>query len=339
MMKLPLRYSASISLLLVWSFSFAVEDAPFSALVLDNGQLRVVLDVPDLQNGRYQGVRFDPAGQIRSARYQGLEFYGPWKELLPDGTFRDGLGPSEEFSMDEPLGYEAAGIGDEFVKIAVGVLRRTDEKDYVFYKSYPVVDRGSWTNRHGALWTESEHVLVSELGWAYRYTKRVELDPHAPRMTISRRLQNTGSRTIDTDHYVHNFVVLGDRIPDQHIEMETAFSITPTHVLNETAIFDGNRIRFDAPMRSGGHWENLVLLTGDHRTLPASYNYGLWRDRLTGAQLEFRGSEPIWKFVFYGVNQSLSLEPFIRVLVEPGQSMEWSTIYTFSKSEPQISKP
>ncbi|MCC5833991.1 MAG: hypothetical protein JJU20_04585 [Opitutales bacterium] len=306
----------------------------FPTAVLDNGALRIVVDIPDNEKGRYQGLRFDRSGQIMSARYRDYEFFGPWKALADGETvFRDGVGPSEEFSMYDPLGYDKAGPGEEFVKIAVGVLERVDDDSYQFYEQYPVVKLGDWETRQGDLWVESAQHLAADSGWGYRYLKRVEIHPEFPVMTITRVLENSGEHTIDTDHYAHNFFIPDGRIPDQDVILETAFYVDPPSVLNETVHLKGHRLFFTEPMLPGGHYANLVHMTGEDRILPAGYNFGLRRDERQGMQLQFQGSHPIHRYVFYGTNNSLSLEPFVKIHLQPGETMRWSTVYYFSATQ------
>lgn len=316
-------------------FSDTSAEVGYPAAVLDNGELRVVVDIPDAENGRYRGLRFDWSGQVLSARYRDYEFFGPWKELADGETvFRDGAGPSEEFSMYDPPGFEEAEQGEEFIKIGVGVLKRMNDNPYLFYARYPVVKFGDWQTRQGDLWVESEQHLSAESGWGYRYLKRVEIHPQFPVMTITRVLENTGQHPMDTDHYTHNFFIPDGRVPDRDVVIETAFDIDPPSVLNETVHFEGHRLFFTEPMKSGGHYANLVDMTGEQdRVLPAGFNFGLWRDQKRGVQLQFQGSHPVHRYVFYGVDNSLSLEPFVKIKLEPGETMRWSTVYYFSATD------
>jgi hypothetical protein len=305
----------------------------YPSAVLDNGEVRLVVDIPDTENGRYRGIRFDWSGQILSARYRGHEVFGPWKKHPADaGLFADGAGPSEEFSMYDPLGYAEAAPGETFVKIGVGVLRRRDAEDYLFHAPYPVVQLGGWESRRGDLWVESRQRMATEDGWGYDYAKRVELHPHFAVLTITRTLHNTGSRTIDTDHYSHNFFTTGERIPGAEVELQTAFNVPPTTV-NDSVHFDGFRIFFTEPLKTGGHYANLVEMTGAEGALPAGFNFGRWRDKERGIELQFHGSHPVHRYVFYGVYNSLSLEPFVKVVLEPGERMQWCTVYRFAALE------
>ena len=51
---------------------------------------------------------------------------------------------------------------------------------------------------------------MGERGWAYNYKKRIELDGAG--FAIGHRLENTGEKTIDINHYNHNFTSI-DGVP------------------------------------------------------------------------------------------------------------------------------
>lgn len=54
----------------------------------------------------------------------------------------------------------------------------------------------------------------------------------------------------------------------------------------------------------------------------------------TGAAVEFKGDAPITRMVFRAVDRAASPEPFIRILLSPGQTQEWSSHYRFSVATP-----
>ena len=58
------------------------------------------------------------------------------------------------------------------------------------------------------------------------------------------------------------------------------------------------------------------------------------RNLRTGAAVEFKGDAPITRMVFWPVERAASPEPFIRILLSPGQTKEWSGHYRFSVATP-----
>ena len=124
---------------------------------ISNGQLRARLYLPDAQRGFYRSTRFDWSGVIGSLEYKGHQFYSPWftktDASVRDFIYKDAdiitsaqssmVGPAEEFSR--PQGYTSAKPGGTFVKIGVGVLRKSDDSAYSGYSNYELVDAGTWT--------------------------------------------------------------------------------------------------------------------------------------------------------------------------------------------------
>ena len=78
---------------------------------------------------------------IASLIYKGHEYFGQWFEHY-DPYLNDAImGPVEEFrGSDGALGYNEAKPGGYFVKIGVGVLRKTDDSKYNFEGVYQLVN-------------------------------------------------------------------------------------------------------------------------------------------------------------------------------------------------------
>ena len=68
-------------------------------------------------------------------------------EDIVAGPCSSTMGPADEF---QPLGYDAAKPGGTFVKIGVGMLKRTDGKAYDAYRLYPIADHGKWSVKRTA---------------------------------------------------------------------------------------------------------------------------------------------------------------------------------------------
>src|SRR5438067_2449540 len=91
--------------------------------------------------------------------------------------------------------------------LASSTVAAPDAQPYQFFRAYPMVRAGTWRVRHGRDWIEFTQELAAD-GWGYRYVKRLSLADHG--FIIARRLQNTGSRPLVTDHYGHNFTIIDD---------------------------------------------------------------------------------------------------------------------------------
>ncbi len=176
---------------------------------ISNGPVQAVLYLPDAKNGYYRASRFDWSGVIPCLAYKGHTYFGVWFSHY-DPMIADAItGPVEEFrSTDGALDYDQAKPGGLFVKIGVGVLRKADDSPYKFMYTYPLVDGGKWTVHAGHRQVSFRQQLHSPIGIAYDYEKTVSLDPHEPVLTLQHSLKNTGTKTIDTEVYDHDFFML-----------------------------------------------------------------------------------------------------------------------------------
>ncbi len=147
---------ASILVLSLFLASTLGRAADYPQATITNGQVTAKMYLPDAKNGYYRSTRFDWSGAIYSLQYKGHDYYGPWFDSVDpkvinwvnrDGEIVDGPcgaleGPVDEFQT--PLGWDEAKPGGTFIKIGVGVLRKTGEK-YNRYFPYDVVNPGKWT--------------------------------------------------------------------------------------------------------------------------------------------------------------------------------------------------
>ena len=206
-------------LLALCTFSAAAEGTPsgcsslaqgnYPKASISNGQVQAVLYLPDAKNGYYRASRFDWSGVIPCLAYKGHTYFGIWFSHY-DPLVADAIaGPVEEFrSSDGALDYDQAKPGGLFVKLGVGVLRKNDDSPYQFMYTYPLVNGGKWTVHAGHRQVSFRQQLHSPIGIAYDYEKTVSLDPHEPVLTLEHSLKNTGTKTIDTEVYDHDFFML-----------------------------------------------------------------------------------------------------------------------------------
>ena len=299
-------------------------DPRYPGVVLENGEIRALVYLPDAQRGYYRGTRFDWSGIVARVECRGHRFYAP---LHPrhDPEHHDSLaGPAEEFAMFAPMGYAEAEPGGEFVKLGVGVLRRIDAEDYRFNGPYPLVRAGEWEIETSVDAIEFEQKLGTAEGWGYSYRKALRLVPGQPELIIEHRLQNRGSRLIDIDHYNHNFTLIDDLLYGPEYTVEFPFATDRPRAIGEIAGFRGNRIEVDAALGERSLW--IQLFEGED---PGHYNAALVRNDRSGAAVAFRGSAPIERMVFWAVERAACPEPFIRIRLEPGATLDWSTHYRY----------
>lgn len=236
---------------------------------ISNGKVTAVVMLPSKGDGYYQGVRFDWAGSVACASYNGHKFWGEWKGLAQySPTSSDAvMGPAEEFrtadsSLDHTgpngslfvtpgaIGYKEAAVGGIFLKPGVGFLTKTDEKPYSYGVSYPIADGGVWTNTHNATSVTSRQVLDVKDGYGYVYEKIVSLDKNGTTLSVTHHLKNTGTKPIVTYIYSHDFFMFDDQKPGAGITVHVPWAkldASDLQVRGNFARAEGNDIIFSDP--------------------------------------------------------------------------------------------
>jgi len=301
------------------------EPMSYPMLQLTNGVLDMRIYTPDREAGFYRGVRFDWSGIIERVEYKGHRFYGPWRSPHQPTGNDFVSGPAGEFAMDAPMGFDEAAPGQSFVKIGVGILRRADEEDYTFAGEYELIKAGEWAVDNGGNWVEFRQELKGDRGWAYRYTKRISLGEAEPTFALVHKLENIGTRTIDIDHYNHNFTLI-DGVPfgpDYTVTFPFAAK-EPREIKRGLAWFRGTGIEVLKPLGGESLWIRLRGAGG------VADNGCTVRNNKTGAAVSFAGNVPIKEFRFWAVETAACPEPFIRLKIAPGKSAEWTWNYVLS---------
>ncbi len=317
----------------VWQTTSA--DSP-TTVILRNALIQATVTVPHAEHGLYRGVRFDPSGIVTHVEAFGHTFFGPWRKL-GDGTGHDDIyGTAEEFDLDKALGYDEARVGESFVKIPVGVLRKHVDKKYAFGRAYPKVYMPAWQYRQGDDWIEFRQSLIDgphAPGWGYDFAKRVTLDRDG--VIITRSLINTGTNTIDLNHYGHNFIRIDDApLIGPVYRIETTFPLEWKKVNKHTRrrmLLDGNRATLIEPITKGAIWGMFKLpdpTTPQHHHITVTHTE-------TGGQVSIIGNTSLERLVVWGLGAAICPEPFVRIHLEPGQQMTWSTMYRFASAQPE----
>jgi hypothetical protein len=288
--------------------------------LISNSQLRATVCLPDAQIGFYRGTRFDWSGIVASLEFRDHQYYGAWytkfaptvhdfayegKDILA-GAQSAVTGPAEEFP--QPQGYDRASVGETFVKVGVGVLRKTDDSPYSCYRDYEMVDAGTWSVRPTARSVEfQQDVADARAGYGYRYRKTLSVSPTRPQLMIEHRLWNTGRRPIECEQYNHNFLTL------DHAPVSTDFVLTFPFRIRAPSAPDIASIR--------GHQIGFVrtLANQDVASFPIAgfgsdardYDIGI-ENRKIGAGLRMTGSRPMTRLALWSIRSVLSIEPYRR---------------------------
>jgi hypothetical protein len=308
--------------------------------LLDNGQIKARVYVPDARTGFYRSTRFDWSGVIGSLEYQGHNFYGPWftkrDPSVRDFIYKDSdivvsdqsgvTGPAEEFRT--PQGYTTAKAGETFVKIGVGVLRKPDDARYSGYANYPIVDAGKWTVRTTATSIETTQEVNDPVsGYGYVYRKVVRLTPGKPEMVIEHNIRNIGRLPIQTRQYNHNFLVL-DKTPtgpDFVIKLPFEIKADQPPAAGAAAAVEGSRIVYKRRLNSEESFSLGVLGFGAE---PKDYDVRV-ENPSVGAGVRITSDRPVAAMSLWSIRSNISFEPDVDVNVAAGASMNWTYTYTF----------
>ncbi len=316
------------------------ENAPtteeYAAVNVANDHLRVRLYTPENDRAFYSGIRFNRGGIIAAVEAGGKTFFGPWRPNMARGQHDAITGPADEFDIENPPGYAEAEVGGVFIKIGVGALRRTEDQPYRFWKSYPMVDAGTWDTHVTPSSVRFRHVLRTDLGYAYELEKTVALatDDHA--LTLSYTLRNTGTRPLNTLHYHHNFCVFEgvETIgPDWSVTFDYDPEVREPKALTG-AVLENRVFRFLEPLKDKQSFWASLSGTDD----PAGNRMRV-AHIASGLAIEIMGDQPLEKTNIYAQHRSVCPEPFVRIVLAPGESKTWSASYRFIAPAPGEVRP
>jgi hypothetical protein len=337
-MKTNCRIAVSVAL--AAGISVASGSSPEAEIA--NGSIRVRLYLPEANTGFYRGTRFDWSGVIGGLQYSGLDFFPQWFQRsdpsVHDYVYEGGdivagpctaiTGPAEEFvTRGKGLGFDEAKVGDTFIKIGVGVLRKSHAGDYDPYRLYPIQDGGQWTVVRSSDSMEFRHELRdSSTDYAYEYQKTVSVIGDKARMVLDHSLRNTGKRVIETSVYNHNFLYLNRLSPGPDFSITVPFRIRGAQPSASSAAYvRDNRISFSREL-SGE--DRVYLDIKGFGTDPKDYDIRI-ENRSVGLGVRITGDRPLSRMALWAIRAPLSIEPFIDIKIEPGEEFTWQIQYEF----------
>ncbi len=304
----------------------SLPDAHVPQASISNGLIHAVIYLPDPSNGYYRSTRFDWAGVIPCLAYKGHTYFGAWSPnhnpLVADSI----AGPVEEFRSDDGgLGYGEAKAGGLFVKPGVGVLRKVSDAPYKYMYFYPIVDTGKWAVHAKPTEISFTQRLHSAIGYAYVYTKTLELMKGQPVMVIHHSMKNTGAKLIDTDVYEHDFFMLDDKPTGPDMVVHFAFAPNATRPLENGGQIEGHDLTYQQELQP--RQSVTSFLTGFSAS-PSDYDFTV-EDRNTGVGVEQTGDSPMSKFNFWSVRTTIAPEAYVHLHILPGQTQDWDIRYRF----------
>jgi len=295
----------------------------FPQAEISNGIIKANIYLPDSKKGYYRGTRFDWSGNISSLEYNGHDYFGKWFTKYSPEIHDAIMGPVEEFT---PLGYTEAKPGSSFVKIGVGTLTKTDEKQYEFFRLYPFVNMGEWKTNKFPDRIQFIHELDDKT-YSYQYEKNIQLTEGKPEMVLTHTLRNRGTRTIETSVYDHNLFVIDNQRTGPDFEILFPFNIAGDSIaLGNLAKINDNRIIFLKKLDSdeSAFCENITGFD----TTANDYMIKI-KNNKTGAGVIITCDKPLQELAFWSCSTTLCPEPYINIKVDPGEEFSWKICYEF----------
>jgi hypothetical protein len=291
--------------------------ADYPEATISNGAVTAKLMLPDAEKGSYRGTRFDWSGIIASLTYKDHEYFGQWFPKDDPKTHDSITGPVEEFlSNDAGLGYADAKVGETFVRIGVGAVRKPDEKAYRRFETYEIVDPGKRTLRRGKDWIEFGHTIKAA-GYAYDYRKTIRLEKTG--FTIQHVLKNTGAKAIDTLVYNHDFFVIDHEVVGPEVVVKFAWTPKPDKPFQNGGEISGDEIRYERELQTG---QTVAAdLTGF-----GAYDFRI-ENKKSLAGVRITGDQPLTKLYFWSIRTVACPEPYVHIAVDPKLSVKWSSRY------------
>ena len=208
---------------------------------LKNDRLCVEIARPGMV---YNGSRFDWTGFITKVILDNKHSFCVPESLIP-GEGSGGFGLCNEFGIDTPVGYNDAKPGGQFPKIGVGLLTRYDHSEYFFFNKYEVTP---FPVRIISDSTSSKFEIppIECNGYAIKMVKEITLDNN--RLSIHYHIENTGTKSIKTEEYCHNFFAINNNKVGSGYLLRFPYDIEPDTKPNIMSV-SGHEIRWSDTLR------------------------------------------------------------------------------------------
>jgi hypothetical protein len=309
---------------MIWiGFASANSPGQFPQAEITNGLIHARLYLPDTQNGYYRASRFDWSGVMPELEYLGHSYFGQWFEKYSPTLHDAIMGPVEDFS---PVGYDEAKTGDNFLKIGIGIVTRPEEPGYFFVTPYQLVNAGNWNVKKSPGQIEFAHTINDKL-YSYEYQKTIQLVKGQPEMVLAHSLKNTGKHTIESNVYDHNFFMLDGQVTGKGLVI--IFPFKPAGEAGGTGNFgkiSGNQIVFQKDLEKDEH----LFYTSLQGYSNSAKDYDIRiENHNTGAAVRITSDQPLAKLALWSAIKTVCPEPFIHLLIKPGETFTWKIYYQF----------
>lgn len=318
------HWSVMMALVVAGTRQACIASAPVAprnpaAHVLGSGRLQVEVMDPNAPDRYTRGVRFSPVANVLRATLDGNEFlFNP----VAHDPLTESCGLANEFDLatpESPPGFQEAAIGGGFVKVGVGILRKSDAK-YSFWARQELIRPAATTVTWGQDRADFEQACEGINGYAYRLTARVKVT--GDKVLITFRLKNTGTKPFVTQHYNHNYFCFDGKPVGPGYTLEFPYDFKATGLQPEQS--QCKRILFFR--------KTIPLAVNIDVKPPADYpgaNMIMARHTGNGMSVRVETSVPSLRTAVHASQNYLCPEQFVVLKLKPGETREWTRSYEF----------
>ena len=308
-----------IGFLLMWVHSAPAAAKNPAAVVLGSGRLQVEVMDPNAPDRYNSGVRFSPVATVLRATLDGKEFlFNP----ATHNPITENCGLGSEFdpvTPEAPPGFQEAAIGNGFVKIGVGVLRKS-EAEYHFGSQYELITPALTTVTWGPDQADFEQICEGVNGYAYQLKAKVTVT--GEKLQIAFRLKNIGMKPFVTQHCNLNGFCFDGKPVGPEYTLEFPYDCTATGLQPEQAQ-RGRMLCFDKAIPQA---VTIDIIT------PTDYfdaNTLVVRHAGNGMSIRMETSVRCQRTVVQAAKNRLCPEQFMVLKLKPGDIREWIRSYEF----------
>jgi hypothetical protein len=290
---------------------------------LVSGRMQVDVMNPLDPECYYRGVRFSPVATVLKVTLDGKEFlYCP----TDHDPMQQNAGLAMEFDLLQtefgPQGFSEASDGGGFMKIGVGVLKKSGEI-YACSLPFEVLERAQTDVKWEADRAIFRQICKGVNGYAYALDAEVSVADSV--ITITYKLTNSGTRAFATEQYAHNFFHFDGRAtgPDYEVEFPGEFDVKiPKPVIEK----HGRKLHFIGEISPKMKAADAFVAAKDESRKSDSV---VVRNTKAGMEIHATVSMPAARVVVHAGPSYLCPEQFVKISLNPGESREWVRAYKF----------
>lgn len=267
--------------------------------------------------------RFDHLGYVKQVFLGDIPYLSEEEE--PVLLSNRGRGICSEYGPSSPLGFAEAKVGEWFLKMGCGVLRRTEE-DYSFCKEYDFVPLEVTSERRGdAVLFQAEQKETG--GYAYRYEKIFRLGENG--LILQYFFTNTGEKNILWQSYSHNFFRANLCRPETvRLQFDYGENLKLRHVSGENVLKETGDEKGKESLMVAKRVADSSFYVGEFPKDRAPVGYKLWFSQPKRGIGESIDLMPI-KCKLWMAENCICPELFVEGNIKPGERLGFCRTYSF----------